>query len=220
LSKKGKTHGKSSFGQARSKNDFRRRQGQKAPGKVVIIVCEGKETEPNYFESLRQKFRLSTLSVKVVSGKGAPISVVNCGIEEKRKIEEPTDEIWCVIDTEDPHKNSSLFPAIEKAKREKICLAISNPSFEYWYLIHFECSNRPFANGQEMKRSLKAHIPAYEENLDVFPMLDNLTSTALLNAEKLRKRSSENWNTFPNPSTHVDKLVQEIINMGKPKRYQ
>jgi len=51
LSKKSKTHSKSSFGQARSKNDFRRRQGQKAPGKVMIIVCEGKETEPNYFGS-------------------------------------------------------------------------------------------------------------------------------------------------------------------------
>ena len=219
MSKKAKNHSKSTFGQARSKSDFRRHQGQKPPGKVMIIVCEGKETEPNYFESLRQKFRLSTLSVKVVSGKVAPISVVDCGIEEKRKIGEATDEVWCVLDTENPNKNSSLLPAIEKAKKANLNLAISNPSFEYWYFIHFECSSRPFANGQEMKRKLKVYIPKYDENMNAFPVLDKLTSVAIQNAENLRKRSSENWDLFPNPSTKVDKLVQEIIEMGKTKRY-
>jgi hypothetical protein len=219
LPKKAKKHGKPTFGQARSKSDFQRHQGQKPPGKVVIIVCEGKETEPNYFEALRQKFRLSTLSVKVVSGKVAPISVVDCGIEEKRKIEEPTDEIWCVLDTEDPNKNSSLLPAIEKAKKANLNLAISNPSFEYWYFIHFECSSRPFANGQEMKHRLKIYIANYDESMNAFPVLDKLTSVAIQNAEKLRKRSSENWDSFPNPSTKVDKLVQKIIEMGQTKRY-
>ncbi|RJP52704.1 MAG: RloB domain-containing protein [Anaerolineaceae bacterium] len=219
LSKKAKKHGKSTFGQARSKNDFQRRQGQKPPGKVVIIVCEGKETEPNYFEALRQKFRLSTLNVRLVPGKGAPINVVDYGIEEKRKIEEPTDEIWCVLDTEAPDKNSSLLPAIEKAKKANLNLAISNPSFEYWYFIHFECSNRPFANGQEMKRKIKSYIPDYNESMNVFPVLDSLTPEAIKNADKLRKRSQESWDVFPNPSTGVDKLVQEIIEMGQTKRY-
>jgi len=186
---------------------------------VVIIVCEGKETEPNYFKALRQKFRLSTLSVKVISGKVAPISVVDCGIDEKRKIEEPTDEIWCVLDTEDPNKNSSLLPAIEKAKKTNLNLAISNPSFEYWYFIHFECSSRPFANGQEMKRGLKAYIPDYEESTNAFLALDKLSSIAMRNAEKLRRRSSESWDIFPNPSTGVDKLVREILEMGQAKKY-
>lgn len=136
----------------------------------------------------------------------APISVVECGIEEKRKIEEPTDEIWCVLDTEDPNKNASLLPAIEKAKKANLNLAISNPSFEYWYFIHFECSSRPFANGQEMKKAIKIHIPDYNENLNVFPKLDSLTPTAIKNVETLRGRSNESWDIFPNPSTGVDKL--------------
>ena len=219
MPKKAKKHSKTTFGQVRSKSDFRRHKGQKPPGKVLIIVCEGKETEPNYFEALRQKFRLSTLSVKVVSGKVAPISVVDCGIEEKRKVEEPTDEIWCVLDTEDPNKNASLSLAIEKAKKANLNLAISNPSFEYWYFIHFECSSRPFANGQEMKKAIKIHIPDYIENLNVFPRLDNLTPTAIKNAETLRGHSNESWDIFPNPSTGIDKLVQEIIKLGQIKRY-
>lgn len=172
-----------------------------------------------YFQALRQKFRLSNLNIQVLPGKGAPISVVNSAITEKKNLDEPTDEIWCVFDTENPANNSTLYEAIEKARKNNINLAVSNPSFEYWYFIHFDPSSRPFANGQEMKRALRAHIPDYEEKVNVFPLLDDQTSNAINNAETLRELSYESWDIFPNPSTGVDKLVQEIIDMGMLKRY-
>lgn len=215
----GKKANHESFGQPRSINDYRRNRGIRSPGKVIVIVCEGQETEPNYFGALRQKFRLSTLNVKVVADQGAPISVVNCAIDEKKKIDEPTDEVWCIFDTENPNENPSLRVAIDKARKARINLAISNPAFEYWYFIHFEQSNRPFANGQAMKRALKTHIPDYDENANVFSILDERTQMAMDNAEVLRKRSSESWDIFPNPSTGVDKLVTEIIEMASQKRY-
>lgn len=219
MSKKGKKHHNNSFGRPRSINDYHRHQGHKKPEKVIVVVCEGEQTEPNYFRALRQKFRLSNLTVQIVPGKGAPITVVNCAIDEKKKLDEPADEVWCVIDTENPINNPSLTVAIEKARKNKINLAISNPSFEYWYFIHFENSSRPFANGQAMKKALKAHIPEYDESMIVFPLLDNLTQKAIDCALLLRERSLEGWDIFPNPSTGVDKLVQEIINMGQSKRY-
>jgi hypothetical protein len=208
-----------SFGRPRSLDDYRRRQGRISPGKVIVIVCEGKETEPNYFGALRQKFRLSTLEIKVVSGKGAPIKVVECAVDEKRKLDETQDEVWCVLDTENPNENSTLRTAIEKARKSKINLAISNPCFEYWYFIHFESSSRPFSNGQEMKQALKGHISDYDESLNVFLRIDSFTLVAIRNAESLRGRSQESWDTFPNPSTGVDILVQEIIKIGKVRRY-
>lgn len=113
MSKKDKKkQSNNSFGHARSKHDYHRQHGQKAPGKVVVIVCEGKETEPNYFSALRQKFRLSNLNVQVFPSKGAPINVVNCAIDEKKKLDEPTDEVWCVFDTENPINNSTLMPSV------------------------------------------------------------------------------------------------------------
>ena len=203
------------FGLARSMNDYRRTRGNKAPGKVIVIVCEGQETEPNYFRALRQKFRLRTLNVRVVPGKGAPISVVNCAIDEKKRIDEPTDEVWCVLDTENPLENPSLKTAIEKARNGKINLAVSNPAFEYWYFIHFGSSSHPFANGQEIKQAVREYIPGYVESMNVFPVLDELTATAINNAEYLRKHSLESWDLFPNPSTGVDKLVVEIIKLAQ-----
>lgn len=219
MTKKKKKSNELGFGRVRSIADYRRHKGRKAPGKVIVIVCEGEETEPNYFGSLRQKFRLSPLIIKVVAGKGSPIRIVECAIDEKKRLEDTKDEVWCVLDTETPANNPTLKTAIEKAQKAKINLAISNPCFEYWYFIHFDESSRPFANGQEMKRELKSHIPHYNESMNVFPILDNLTPTAIKHAEKLRKRSQESWDIFPNPSTSVDKLVQEIIEMGQTKRY-
>jgi hypothetical protein len=219
VSKKARKADDFGFGRSRSINDYRRNQGSKSPRKMVIIVCEGRETEPNYFSAVRQKFRLSTLNVKVVADQGAPISVVNSAIDEKKKVDEPTDEIWCIFDTENPNENPSLHAAIEKARKARINLAISNPSFEYWYFIHFSQSSRPFANGKEMKRALKVHIQNYDESTNVFPLLDEHTQTAIDNAEVLRQRSADGWDTFPNPSTGVDKLVAEIIEMASQKRY-
>jgi hypothetical protein len=205
-----------SFGRSRSIRGYRRIHGHKPPGKVVAIVCEGRETEPKYFCALRQKFRLSTLNIRIIPGKGAPISVVNSAIDEKKKQE--ADEVWGVLDTECLSENPSLNAAIAKARKAKVNLAISNPSFEYWYFIHFDTSSRPFSSGQEMKKALRTYISNYEESTDVFTILDGLTSQAIKNAEILRQRSYESWDTFPNPSTSVDKLVQEIIEMGKAMR--
>jgi hypothetical protein len=190
VGKKAKKASRVGFGQPRSISDYRRTRGNKTPGKVVVIVCEGQKTEPNYFNALRQKYRLSNLDVKIVADQGAPISVVKCAadeIDEKKKFGESVDEIWCVFDTENPNENPSLRDAIEKARSAKFSLAISNPSFEYWYFIHFEQSNRPFANGQVMKRAIRAHIPNYDESANVFPVLDEHTQIAINNAESLRK---------------------------------
>jgi hypothetical protein len=219
VSKKAKKTNEFGFGRAHPLNDYRRIKGRKSPGKVIVIVCEGQETEPNYFEALRQKYRLRTLNVRVVSGKGAPISVVNRAVDEKKKIDDPADEVWCVFDTENPNENPSLKTAIEKAKKAKLNLAVSNPAFEYWYFIHFDPSSRPFANGQGMKRALKVYIPDYSENANVFPKLDKLTPIAIKNAENLRRLSLESWDIFPDPSTGIDKLVAEIIEMAHEKRY-
>ena len=219
MSKKNKKVARFGFGQARSIKEYSRHHGQKPPGKVIVLVCEGEETEPNYFGSLRQKFRLSTLEIKVISGKGAPINVVDCAIDEKRKLDDRDDEVWCVLDTENPAHNPTFNAAVDKARKAKINLAISNPCFEYWYYIHFDPSSRPFANGQEMKRKLRTYIPKYNESMNVFPILESLTSTAMKHADKLRKRSPESWDVFPNPSTWIDKLVQEIFKMGQTKKY-
>src|SRR3546814_19242197 len=71
------------------------------------------------------------------------------------------DEVWCVFDREaaaaskDFLRACALATTAKPRKGQQFELAISNPCFEVWVLLNFERSARPFANCQEVHRSLK-----------------------------------------------------------------
>lgn len=201
------------IGKSRSIKELRRIVGAKKPAKVILIVCEGKKTEPLYFKDMRISLRLPSLNVQIVPDQGAPISIVNRAIEEKKYVSKG-DEIWCVFDVEQLAHNSSFFEAVEKARKHKLKLAVSNPSFEYWYLLHFECTNRPFLNASEVEKQLKTYIPHYAKGTSVYTDLQSKTSDAIDNANKLRINSNDDWENFPNPSTSVDNLVISIAKIS------
>nr|WP_236684662.1 RloB family protein [Ferrimicrobium acidiphilum] len=48
------------------------------------------------------------------------------------------DEFWCVFDVEWPQNHPHLRDAIEQARQGGIELAISNPCFELWLILHFQ----------------------------------------------------------------------------------
>jgi hypothetical protein len=155
----------------RRMDSYDRRPGRRPPGRCILIVCEGAETEPNYFESLRDYLKLSTISVKIEDRAGAPISVVE---EARAQVEKrlqdfrdgrtnapPFEAIWCVFDVENPRHNQTFDRAVQVADQNDYQLAVSNPAFEFWYVLHFERTTRPFADGGELKGYLTRHIPGY-----------------------------------------------------------
>jgi hypothetical protein len=200
------------FGRARSKKDLRRIRGQRTPKKIIVIVCEGKETEPNYFDSMRETYRLSTLNIKIIPESGSPIKLVDEAINEKGNLDYPHDEAWCVFDTEQNINN--ILNVIDKARRRGLGLAISNPSFEYWFLLHFEYTDRPFRDADDVIDQLKNHIPNYDKSAEVYSILEDRTGIAMENASNLRENAAEPWDNYPNPSTWVDSLVNSIMNMS------
>lgn len=107
----------------------------------ILIVCEGKNTEPSYFN----QFRLSTATVYPVGEGYNTESLVERAIELSKK--EKYDQVWCVFD-KDSFPNKSFNAAIENAQRNGMKVAYSNQSFEYWLLLHFEDHQ-----GGEMHRS-------------------------------------------------------------------
>src|SRR5207244_946304 len=72
-----------------------------------VIVCEGRETEPNCFWGLYfwglQKAVQQNFSVVVKKGKGGSVAVVDMAIDELEMAAargENFDEVWCVFDVE------------------------------------------------------------------------------------------------------------------------
>ncbi len=210
-------------GGGRSENSYRRQPGGKQRSPIILIICEGKETEPRYFEALRGELRIRKAQVRVIpggDGRGAPTSIVKMALRKQHEMEmdlESGDQTWCVFDTEQQGKYPDLAKVIEHANRKGLLLAVSNPSFEYWYVLHFECTDRPFANAAEVIERLRSHLPQYTENnksMNVFACIKDRTETALANTNTLRQRADQDWNLYPNPSTSVDRLVRYLRSLS------
>ena len=172
-----------------------------------LIVCEGEQTEPNYF----RKFRVPKQVARVdVHGLGANTeSLVRRAIS--LRAEDDYDQVWCVFDR-DSFKVESFNAALALAAREGISVAYSNEAFELWYLLHFHYFNSGMSRS-DYGRKLTALLGfKYEKNSDViFDALWSRQATAIQHAERLLASYPEPWPASDNPSTTVHLLVRELL---------
>jgi hypothetical protein len=213
----------------RSKTSLRRRPPRYEPRACVLVVCEGAKTEPQYFNGLRHKLRLSTLEVEVVGKEcgSAPVSVVREAVRLRKErladhLWPDYDEIWCVIDVEAPQPHATLQQALRQAADNGLNVALSNPCFEYWYVLHFERVGSSFNSKAEVVRRLKKHLPRYRESdEDVFETVYPHTDKAIKNAKNVlgSQWQSEDDPVRRNPSTDVFSVVERLREIGT-KPYQ
>ena len=180
----------------------------------VLVVCEGKKTEPLYFLGFRECFELNTLSVE---GTGNDASaLVDRAIKLSRRetaYGEQYDAVWCVFDHDDqPHFDG----ASQKAKANGLRLARSWPCFEYWLLLHFEYTRKPYAGTHHQSscaaciKDLRKHLRKYEKSDEgLFAMTHSRLCGAVDNAKQARKDAKDTGAT--SPSTEVHELVAELL---------
>jgi hypothetical protein len=214
------------LGSVVTQSDLRRPAPDRKPRATILVVCEGTRTEPAYFRGLCRKLRLASIEVEVMGGNcgSAPISVVDYAINLRNNREREAvtsitrsrfDEVWCVFDTEEPGSNSSFLKAVQKAKDNKLNLAISNPCFEYWILLHFAEPGKSFHRCAEVVSAIKKHLPNYSKGGDHFDQLHPRTNTAIQRARKqvkITKHLSDEW---PNPITHVHRIVEKLQDVAR-----
>lgn len=122
-----------------------RRPGRRQPRRTILIICEGERTEPDYLNALKREGWVreqAAIDLRVESGRGrsSPSELVNRAInarDDDALRGGELDEVWCVFDVEDPRSNPRLPDIVKEAERRGIKLAISNPCFEVWLILHF-----------------------------------------------------------------------------------
>ncbi len=199
----------------------------------ILIVCEGRETEYNYFRGLKREedCRRQRFVLKVVRGKGGSArDTVEKAVSRQTQGEVSAagkyDEVWCIIDVEilEKHHAKPLKEAREMAQREGIKLALSNPCFEYWLLLHLEKSARVYSTTDKLRRDLnrawkKLFRSEYEKtNPEIYAKLASGRDGAVANAREMLKSDvdSENGVVARNPSTNVYRLVEHLL-AGAPE---
>ncbi len=194
----------------------------------VLIVCEGTQTEPLYFESFRNYNKGTRVYDIEVKGLGQnTISVVNKAIELKEQGE--YDRVWAVFDR-DSFPENNFNGAIKKAKDNGIDCAWSNEAFELWYLYHF-VNRTTSMKRAEYKKAISAEVnksPKFKQkkkyvyiknSKDTYEILNLYGSmeNAIKYAEAKSKEYTDQRYATHNPCTMVYKLVRQLI--GKDEAF-
>jgi len=213
-------------GRARSKRELRRRKPIYAPKECTLIVCEGGATEPNYFDGFWRRLRIpwSLVHVEVVGEGAVPLTVVTKADSRRKQRESeagrgqavPYDRVWCVVDVESPDPHARLADALCKARDLGIDVALSNPCFEYWLLLHFEPTGSYFGSNKSVRDALRRYITGYRKSKDIIDIVYPLTEDAIHNAEFIlhARHHDPDDLTRCNPSTHVHLVVKQLQEMA------
>jgi len=195
------------------RESLRRRTPSRGVLPRFLIVCEGTVTEPGYFEELRRIYR-RVVDVKISPG-GVPKTLVERAAELKRDgVRAATaakdenlryDEVWCVFDIDDHPK---IVDAKQQAKDNGIKLAISNPCFELWVLLHFQ-DQRAYINRRKLKAECKKYLPGYRKALST-ELLSPRYDEAVKRERDLDLWQQERGRQDENPSTGICKLTEAI----------
>lgn len=202
---------------------LRRRGPSRAPLPLILVVCEGEVTEPAYIEGFRLAHGATTVRVRVVSPGGDPRALVERAAELRDEARGRADregddnlaydEVWCVFDV-DAH--ARLPEARRIAKREAVQLAVSNPCFELWLILHF-AEQAAHLHPRRAGQLLQKHLPGYAKRIR-FDDLAGGYEEATRRAIALDRRHADARTDGANPSTGVYRLTERIRQFGKASR--
>lgn len=147
-----------------------------------------------------------------------PLTLVSTAVKVRKqaiKEKDEIDEFWCVFDVEWPINHPYLKDAVEQARQNDINLAISNPCFELWLILHFQDQSSWMSN-KDACRIRGQRDGARNKSIDPVQYM-NLRNDARVRAELLDKRHEENGSSIPNnnPSSGMHRLLATLEVHGK-----
>jgi len=185
-----------------------------------LIVCEGTQTEPNYFNSIKKLIESSfpnRMNIMVLGTGYNTLSLVDKTIQTMQSSPVKYDRVWCVFD-KDSFTDNVFNSAVKKAKSKGISVAWSNEAVELWFLLHFNFYNTPISRAQYVTKLdtifMRNIGSGYSKNdSDIYNKLNTSggsLKTAISNAKKLDSYPSNVSPAKQNPNTHVYKLMLEL----------
>ena len=193
----------------------------KEPRRRLLVVCEGKCTEPEYFNALKRHLKNPLMELQIHKERGDPKKIVEMAkkaqsvANERASLQHDSwlgfDEVWCVFDRDD-HEHFDA--AVTKAEDNNFLLAVSNPCFELWLLLHLR--EPPGARHRDdLKPLLRAELGHDYGKHPPFEVLKSGLDDAIRRAERLDQEAKERGDPpRKNLSTGVYRLVRAMRSDG------
>jgi hypothetical protein len=197
-----------------------RRKESRAGLPVILVVCEGRKTEPHYIRGLCEAKRINLANVTLISGdhETDAISLVRKA-QAHLKADNDYDAVFVVCDDDGAPLDSARRQAqvrIKNAagKRLSVEIITSRPCFEFWLLLHFEYTARMYTNTSDVIRDLRRHLPDYEKSDRlIFPKVGAGLDLARGRALQLKRDLRSSGAT--SPDTQVAQLVEQLLSMSR-----
>lgn len=153
---------------------FNRPQGFRPYKKLFIVAVEGDKTEPNYFKLLKRiSGKIADIQVipsKKASAPGHVLKNLYKYLKASKINLRNTDELWAAVDADAWSKKQlqALYDWEEQETNKTVVkgVAVSNPKFELWLLLHFEDGHQVYKSNCDDR--LRQRLPNYRKDMSFY----------------------------------------------------
>ena len=200
--------------------------------RLIVIASEGKDTELIYFKALAKEYTNRRVHVHILErseaeqNNSSPDHVLKQLNDYKSQYElEADDELWLVVDKDRWTEAMLSRVATECSQEVAMHMALSNPCFELWLLLHIEDSalltpeeqkqwienRRKSKNGDPyLKVRLRQKMGSYHESsYDALALIAHVED-AIERARALDKNPNDRWPQTL--GTRVYLLAESVMN--------
>jgi RloB-like protein len=186
---------------------------------TVLVICEDSKSSRYYLDDVKRHFRAQLQLTVTHCGKTDPAGIVTEAVRRAKRF----DHVYCVIDRDEHTNFDQAVQAV--AQTPNVAVIASYPCFEYWFLLHFGYTRKPYA-----RAGTRSPAECLIEDLKQRPGMadyakgDKLSPFALLTLDQLiaaRKHAMKSLQEAMevnnlNPSTRVHELISVIEKLGAP----
>ena len=203
---------------SRQQRPLQRKIDQRVPRRTFLVFCEGRRTEPDYLKALKREPEvrsIASVDIRIHEDTlgSAPLTLVEAAVDARaRTVQDRSeiDEVWCLFDVEWPQNHPNLTEALTLARRNDVNVAVSNPCFELWLVLHFQ-DQTAWLDTNAAKRLLKGHDDSQGKAVDGAIYMP-LRAEAARRSRSLDKRHKGDGKTFPNnnPSSGMHQFLDAV----------
>ncbi|MCL2712749.1 MAG: RloB family protein [Methanomassiliicoccaceae archaeon] len=195
-----------------------RKIGHRTPSKRIVIIVEGR-SEKIYFERFRTSESPIAIRIHESKDRTAEGMVAKClHLIERSGLNTDVDEVIAVFDA-DRNAVEDIEEAVKTCSKNNVTMYISNPSFEFWLLLHFEDDKTTYIQ-EDLEKRLEKYIKAeYKKSEGINRHIGHEhIEQAIARSKSLLPEGDpvKCKNTMPSTCIHI--LVEKLINKQTNKR--
>jgi RloB-like protein len=205
----------------RERRDFVRRTGFR-DASLFVIATEGAETEQRYFNGLKQRWHNPRIHVEVLTREDVSLSSPDAVLNSLDSFAaswhlRADDQLWLVIDC-DSWRDQMLAAVARESGQKGYHLAVSNPCFELWLLLHFEdvpaqsIQRRQLLFNNDAKILKKEVAKRISANKDYIDLFFRYVGLAIERARVLDQSPNQRWPKQLGTRVHL--LVEQLQPSG------